>query len=301
MDLITRRHFLGKSLAIGGGLSALSSIAPVILNSFPRPTQDDISLAEWSLVGKIRNGEITNLDVPQICREEFDINGLEFVNTLFENPTSGYLQRLKRNAEDNGVKLVLIMVDDEGSMASAVQEERKQTVINHRKWIDIAQFLGCHAIRTNCRGPADATPENLLNYAEESFHLLLEYAKEAKINVIIENHGGISSDPDFLVALMNRFNDPDFGLLPDLGNFPDDIRTEAIRKVAPYAKGISVKTYYDVDGNHPRYDVEALIKMVHDLGYSGFWGIEAEGSELDSYEQIKLTKRAIERILWGKE
>ncbi len=301
MDSMSRRHFLGKSLAIGGGLSALSSFAPRILNSYPRPREDDISLAEWSLVGKIWSGEITNLDVPQICREEFDINGLEFVNTFFANPTSSYLQRLKNNAESNGVQLVLIMVDDEGSMAAATSKERKQAVVNHRKWVDIAHFLGCHAIRTNCRGPQDATTEDVLNYAEESFNMLLEYAKEAEINVIIENHGGISSDPDFLVALMERFDNPHFGLLPDFGNFPDDIRTEAIRKVVPYAKGISVKTYYDIDGNHPRFDVEDLVEMVHDLDYTGFWGIEAEGRELDSYEQIRLTKRAIERVLWGVE
>ena len=301
MDNISRRNFFSRSLAIGAGLSGLPLISPSKLNSAARPTKDDISLAEWSLNRDLRKEKFTNLDVPRICREEFDINGLEFVNSFFELPTSRYLQRLKRNADDNGVQLILIMVDGEGNMAAATKEERAQTVLNHRKWIDIAYTLGCHAIRTNCAGPRDATAEEMLNYAEESYTNLLEYAKEAQINVIIENHGGISSDPDFLVALMKRFNHPEFGLLPDFGNFDDDIRTEALRKVIPYAKGISVKTYYGKDGTHPRYDVEALVKMAHDIGYSGFYGIEAESRELDSFEQVRLTKRAIERVLWGKE
>jgi len=300
MDSITRRNFFSRSLAIGAGLSGLPLISPSKLNSAARPTKDDISLAEWSLVGDLRKGKFTNLDVPRICREEFDINGLEFVNTFFENPLSRYLQRLKRNADDNGVQLVLIMVDSEGEMAAPTKEERKQAVINHRKWIDIANFLGCHAIRTNCRGPKDASAEDTLNYAEESFNYILEYASQAQINVIIENHGGLSSDPDFLVSLMKRINSPDFGTLPDFGNFPDDIRTEAIRKIVPFAKGISVKTYYGKDGTHPRFDVEALVKMCRNEGYRGFYGIETEGRELDSFEQIRLTKKAIERALWGK-
>lgn len=301
MDDITRRKFLGKSITLGTGLASLPLILTPNINCAARKTKDDISLAAWSLVREFRQGKWKNLDLPRICREDFDINGIEFVNNFFEVPTYRYLQQLKRNADNYGVQLVLIMVDSEGEMAASSKSERMQTVVNHRKWIDIAHYLGCHSIRTNCRGPKEASREDVLNWAEESFNNLLEYAKQAQINVIIENHGGLSSDPDFLVSLMKHVNDPNLGTLPDFGNFPDNIdRAEAIKKLIPYARGVSVKSYFTTDHTHPAYDLEALINLCHNEGYRGFYGIEAEGKELDSWAQVKLTKKAIERALLEK-
>lgn len=301
MSNITRRNFIGKSLAIGSSLSSITSLWPLMVKGAPRPEQDDISLAEWSLVGKLSSKEITNLDIPKICRETFDIHGLEYVNWFFSETTPEYLQQLKKNCNDYGIQSVLIMVDTAGALAATTAEARKNAVENHKKWIDIAKTLGCHAIRANCWAPQGATREEVLNYAEEGFGMLLEYAKEVQINLLVENHGGFSSEPDFLVSLMNRLESDDFGALPDFGNWADDVLIEGIQNMTPYAKGMSVKTYYDKDGNHPRFNVEAVIQMVHDLGYRGFWGIETEGKELDSHEQIRLTKKAIERVLWGKE
>ena len=168
--------------------------------------KDDISLAQWALVDEIRAGKWTNLDFPKIARETFDINGIEFVNTLFEVPTVNYLNQLKQNASDHGVEMVLIMVDAEGDGAEPTSALRKQFVINHRKWIDIAHYLGCQAIRTNCRAPKDADPKEAMKWAIESYQMLLEYAKEAEIKVTIENHGGVSNDPDWMVDLIKAVN-----------------------------------------------------------------------------------------------
>ncbi len=303
MENITRRKFFSKSLALGAGLGALSLIRPSKTEGNYRPRKNDISLAQWSLVREFRQGKWKTIDFPKICKEDFGINGIEFVNTFFEVPTNDYLRRLKKNASSFGVQLVLIMVDSEGEMAAPTKEERIQTVINHRKWIDIANFLGCHSIRTNCRGPEKASREDMLNWAEESFNMILEYAGQAGIGVIIENHGGISSDPDFLVELMKRVNDPNFGVLPDFGNFPDNIdRYEAVRKLVPYAKGISVKTTFNAQGPQilPGYDTEKLIKICQEEGYTGFYGIEAEGQESDSWTQVRQLKKIVEHALWGK-
>ena len=139
---------------------------------------DDISLAQWALIEEIRAGKFKTLDFPKIAREDFGLNGIEFVNTLFEVPTIEYLNTLKRNAADVNVQMILIMIDDEGDGCASTKEERKQFAINHRKWIDIANYLGCHAIRTNCRGEANVPKNEALKYAAESYHLLLEYAKK---------------------------------------------------------------------------------------------------------------------------
>ncbi len=151
--------------------------------------KDDISLAQWALVEEIKAGKWKTLDFLKIAREDFDLNGIEFVNTLFEVPTISYLNALKQNAANNGVAMILIMVDDEGDPCASAKEERKQFEINHRKWIDIAHYLGCHAIRTNCRGTEHVSKEDAMRRASETYYGLLEYAGDSNVKILIENHG----------------------------------------------------------------------------------------------------------------
>jgi len=236
--------------------------------------RSDISLAEWALVEEIRAGKWKNLDFPRIAREDFGLNGIEFVNTLFESPTEIYLKKLKQSADDYGVTMVLIMVDEEGDGASDTKEGRKQFEINHRKWVDIAHYLGCHAVRTNCRGPQDADKTEAMKWAEESYRPLLEYAAPSNVKIIIENHGGVSNDPEWMIAFMKRMNHPLFGILPDWRNpMPDFDNYAYLEKTIPYAKGMSYR-------NQPTEELTAkMIQLTKDAGYKGWYGIESKGRE----------------------
>jgi len=236
--------------------------------------KDDISLAEWALVEEIRAGKCTTLDLPRIAREDFNLNGIEFVNTLFEVPTETYLNKLKKNAADQNVAMVLIMVDDEGDGCAATKEERRQFAINHRKWVDIAQYLGCHAIRTNCRGSVNADKQEALKWAAESYHMLLEYAAASDINIVIENHGGFSNDPDWMLALIKQINHPNFGTYPDWREPAADFDNYIyLQKTAPYAKGMSYR-------NQPTEKLTAqMIQLCKDAGYHGWYGIESKGRD----------------------
>ncbi|HNP20466.1 MAG TPA: sugar phosphate isomerase/epimerase family protein [Panacibacter sp.] len=236
--------------------------------------KDDISLAQWALVEEIRAGRWTTLDFPKIAREDFGLNGIEFVNTLFAVPTATYLNELKNNAADHGVEMVLIMVDDEGDGCASTKEERRQFTLNHRKWIDIAHYLGCHAIRTNCRGMDQTSKEEALQCAAESYHLLLEYAAGSNIKVLIENHGGLSNDPDWMVALMKEVDHPLFGTYPDWREPADDFDNYTyLQKTVPYAKGMSYR-------NQPTEGLTAsMIGLCKQSGYRGWYGIESNGRE----------------------
>jgi hypothetical protein len=227
--------------------------------------KDDISLAQWALVNEIKAGEWKTLDLPKISREDFDINGIEFVNTLFEVPTIGYLNTLKQNAADYGTELVLIMVDDEGDGCAATKEERKQFVINHRKWIDIAHYLGCQSIRTNCRGTQNISKEEALKRASETYYELLDYATGSNVNVLIENHGGISNDPDWMVALMKEVSHPLFGTYPDWRHPSDEFDNFTyLEKTAPFAKGMSYR-------NQSSEELTAkMIALSTNSGYHGW-------------------------------
>lgn len=290
MNSITRRGFLGKSLAIGAaGLVAPALIKTSKVQAAPRIVKDDISIAQWALVEEVRAGKWKTLDFPKIAREDFDINGIEFVNTLFEVPHFNYLKRLKQNANDHGVAMVLIMVDDEGETCTQSKEERKQTVINHQKWIDIAHFLGCHAIRTNCRGPQNASKEEALKWASETYNMMLEYAIQANISVLIENHGGFSDDPDWMVALMKEVNNLNFGTYPDWRGPSDNFDNyEYLQKTLPYAGGMSYR-------NQPTEEITAkMIKLCKETGYRGWYGIESSGRE-----EIKKGKELLKKYLFN--
>ena len=237
-------------------------------------SKDDISLAEWALVEEIRAGKWNNLDFPRIAREDFGLNGIEFVNTLFQSPTEEYLKKLKKNASDHNVTMILIMVDEEGDGCADTKRERKQFEINHRKWVDIAHYLGCHAIRTNCRGPENVDKNEALEWAAESYNMLLDYAKPANINIVIENHGGVSNDPEWMISLVKKLNSPLFGTYPDWRTPSADFDNYSyLQKTVPFALGMSYR-------NQPTEELTAkMIRLSHDSGYRGWYGIESKGRE----------------------
>jgi len=269
-----RRNFLESSITLG----AAGLVSPSLLKNDLMPenksiAKDDISLAQWALVEEIRAGKWKNLDFPRIAREDFGVNGIEFVNTLFEVPTEEYLKKLKQNAKDHGVTMVLIMCDAEGDGGADTKEGQKQFAINHRKWVDIAHYLGCHAIRTNCRGPQNADKKEALKWSTDAYNQLLEYAKPSNVNIVIENHGGVSNDPDWMVDLMKKVNNPLFGTYPDWRQpSPEFDNYTYLQKTLPYAKGMSYR-------NQP--DDALTIKMIElsKKSYKGWYGIESSGRE----------------------
>ena len=292
MSKLNRRNFLERSAALGAaGLLApagLKAAEKITSQSTPRMVKDDISLAQWALVDEVREGKWKTTEFAKVAKEDFGLSGIEYVNTLMEVPTEAYLRKLKKNAEDHGVTSVLIMVDDEGDGCSHTKEGRTQFAINHRKWIDAAQFLGCHAIRTNCRGSQVAQKvgkEESLKWATESYNLLLEYAVQAKIQVVIENHGGLSNDPDWMVALMKEVNNLYLGTYPDWRQPTNEFDNyQFLLKTLPYARGMSYR-------NQPTEELTAkMIKLSKDAGYRGWYGIESSGRDEIKKGKALLTK-----------
>jgi sugar phosphate isomerase/epimerase len=275
-----------------------AAVSPLAALAAPAAGRFKVSLAEWSIHKAIQAGKLTNLDFPRIAHEN-GCEGLEFVNTLWGVPTAGYITRLKKRMADTGTKSVLIMVDDEGWMGHSDHAQRMKAVKNHHKWVDIAAEMGCHSIRTNMYPEKQPTTpaeiETFLGNCADSFTALCEYGAKAGINIIIENHGGISSNPDVVVSLMKRVKAKNLGTLPDFGNFPPEIdRYEAVAKVAAYAKGMSFKCYFEGPGGTEKlYDIPKMFKVVEDSKYSGHIGIEYEGSVLDEIAGIQAGRKAL--------
>ncbi len=307
MTTHTRRQFIQRSLITGLSAGILHDLSTKTVSAFPRPEEDAVSLAIWSLVRSFRVGVWKLLDMPRICREDFGIDGIEYVTSFFEVPVASYLNQLKKQADRYGVKNVLIMVDGEGDMVAKEKKVRMQAAVNHRKWVEIAAYLDCHAIRCNARGGGNHPEEDpdALDRAADSFSALIDYAKEFKINVLIENHGGLSSHPHWLPQLIQKVNSPHFGILPDYGNYRPIEGADVYKCVElamPYAKGVSVKAGWRPDGTHPQYSIEKLLNISKKSGYSGFWGIESSirrGERPSSVEEIK--NDDWQAVLWTKD
>ncbi|MHC5541507.1 sugar phosphate isomerase/epimerase family protein [Singulisphaera rosea] len=304
-SVLTRRTLLRGAL-VGGASLGLGIrptwAAPVSGQPAAGKIGDfKISLAEWSLHKALFKREISNLDFPKIAREKYGIEAVEFVNQFFKDKAgdSAYLKDLKTRAGDQGVTCVLIMIDGEGDLSAESKAERDEAVDKHKKWVDAAAALGCHAIRVNTGH--HYSPSNVTN-AAEACSALTEYGEKNKISIICENHGGPSSNPDALLALIHGVNKPGFGTLPDFGNFPKDRHGkfmldvyEAIARMMPTAKGVSAKSHDFHNGEETELDYGRILKIVTDQGYKGYVGIEYEGSKLSEHEGILATKALLEK------
>jgi sugar phosphate isomerase/epimerase len=257
--------------------------------------RNPLSLAAWSLHRAFFAGEIDQIGMLRTAAE-LGFTGFEMVNTFFPSPQFRYLQTLRQEADALGVRLLLIMCDGEGDLAAADRAARMQAARNHRKWVDIAAALGCHAIRVNVRGD-EADPAVMRERAAEALAALLAYAA-GEVRVLIENHGGLSSDPDWLVSLIRLIDDPHLGTLPDFGNFPPHVdRYAAVERLMPYARAVSAKCYdFAADGTETRIDFARMLAIVRAAGYRGHVGVEYEGTRLPERAGIVAARRLLERV-----
>ncbi|MBM3814428.1 MAG: TIM barrel protein [Acidimicrobiia bacterium] len=263
-------------------------------------TPHGVSLAAWSFSGSFRQGKWKLIEMPGILRNKLGIEALEHVNQFFENPMFTYLQKLKKAFADEGVRSTILMVDGEGNTAGYEKAERVQAAVNHRKWIDIAHYLGCNSVRCNVYGGGEdwKQDKDLVSRAAETLHMMLDYAKGSGLDIIVENHGRASSDPEILVALVKKVNHRKFGLLCDLGNWnKGDDRYAAVRKTLGHAKGLSVKGTWGA-GLDPEFDAEKLVRTALEGGYQGWWGLEvtprrAQGQALSADQQFALEVQTV--------
>ncbi len=294
-----RRNFLRTTAAATAGTMLVS---PAFAMNGTK-SRYQISLAEWSFHQALFANEMTNLDFPKVTRE-LGIDGAEYVNQFFKDKAKDekYLGELKKIAKDEGVTNVLIMCDGEGMVGHPEKAERVKTVENHKKWIDAAAFLGCHSIRVNAG--SRGTYEEQQKLAADGLHMICEYGDTKKINVIVENHGGLSSNGEWLSGVMKMVDHKRVGTLPDFGNFTinrdtgeEYDRYKGVELLMPYAKGVSAKTnVFNAAGDEANMDYYRLMKIVDDAGYKGFVGIEFEGTELSERDGVIATKALLEKV-----
>lgn len=334
-----RRTFLKSSAALVGGL-ALSACdnKKSTMSASETNSRSKISLAQWSLHKALKAGELNNLDFPRIAREDFDFDAIEwsgqFLNVeharLGAQPKGhAYLTETKRVTDDHGLTNLLIMCDHVGNLGDPDNTLRSNAVEGHYAWVEAAKFLGCHSIRVNAASDPSLISEEQKKLCIDGLGRVCAFAQTYGLNVIVENHGGLSSNGAWLASVISGVGLDNCGTLPDFGNFyvarnrgnperyaqskkpyendpiyeEDDIgleydRYQGVTDLMPFAKGVSAKSHdFDAEGNEVNTDYNRMLKIVIDSGYTGYIGIEYEGRTTPEMEGIQLTKTLIERTL----
>ena len=305
----TRRNFL-RNMALAAPVLSLSTACKTAAQHASK-TKFEISLAEWSLHKALFAKKMTNLDFPVMAKKDFGISIVEYVNQFFADKAKDttYLRELLMRCQDNGVSNHLIMIDGEGTMGDPDEAKRKQAVENHYKWVEAARFLGCKTIRVNAGG--EGSKEEVAKRCTESLRQLCEFSKPLNINIIVENHGGNSSNGAWLSGVIKAVGMNNCGTLPDFGNFcirrkdgpwtgpcvEEYDRYQGTAELMPYAKGVSAKAFeFDAAGNETTIDFARMFDIIRASGFNGIIGIEFEGEKLDEAEGIRKTLALLQRL-----
>lgn len=275
-----------------------------------------LSLAQWSINKMVRNDGVDPYTFAEKA-SNWGFEGLEYVSGLYypelekenfsEEAMQNFIDKSNAEAEKYGLENLLIMVDGQGNLAASDAKERDAAVENHHKWVDAAAAMGCHAIRVNLNGSREK--EEWMQASVDGLTKLAGYAKDKNINVIVENHGGPSSNAAWLASVMEEVGMDNCGTLPDFGNFcikredgsyyeskclEEYDKYQGVKELMPYAKAVSAKSYaFDEQGDETRVDYYKMLQIVKDAGYTGYIGVEYEGSELSEEDGIKATRELL--------
>tara|TARA_B110000261_G_scaffold68115_2_gene79730 strand:- start:4552 stop:5460 length:909 start_codon:yes stop_codon:yes gene_type:complete len=285
--------------------------------AYSSPTYNKkISLAQWSLHRTIKIKKELSPNDFSIKAREMGFDAVEYVSSLYWNELKSrsiakITKELVSKSNDNDIKNLLIMVDGEGDLAAKNNYKREKAIENHVKWIEMAHELGCHSIRVNLNGEKEK--KNWIEYSSKSLTKLCSFARKDKINIIVENHGGLSSNAKLLAKVMKEVNLDNCGTLPDFGNFciekedPNNYFSNCINEydkylgmeeLMPYAKAISAKSFdFNNNGEESTIDFKRIIDIVSSFKYKGYYGIEYEGLNLSEEKGILKTKKLLERHL----
>lgn len=301
-EMLDRRRVLGLlgSISLGAVLAGCNGASSVA--SPDAPLVRTMSLAEWSLHRALKAGDITHLDFPVQARRTYGMAAVEYVSTFFRDKVTddSYLRELRARCTGEGVQSVLIMIDGEGDLGAADMTARRDATERHVRWLHAAQSLGCFAIRVNARSEGTRTEQ--MERSADGIHMLADRAQAMKLQVIVENHGGFSSDGSWMAGLMKRVALPNVGTLPDFGNFrlsetEQYDRYKGIAEMMPWARDVSAKAYgFDAAGNETTIDYARMFAILDAARYSGFIGIEFEGKTMSERDGILATKRLLERF-----
>ena len=230
------------------------------------------------------------------------VEGVDILHRQMESEDPAYLQKLKRHAFLNGIDLICLSIHQD--FVSPEAEYRNKNIEHTKHCIELAYAMGIPSIRLNSgrwktiksfddlmekRGiepPLERyTEDDAFNWCIDSTEKCLAKAEECGVILALENHWGLTREPEGVLRIVEAVNSPWLQAMADTGNFMEE-PYDKLQRVFPKTVFIQAKTYYGggewytLDLDYPR-----IAKMLADVGYHGYVSLEMEGKE-DSYSPV---------------
>ena len=256
----------------------------------------EIGIAGWAINRSIRELKtLTLMDFPKLARDEYGVDTVELVSTFFESQSARYLNELRQELARNRLKVHNIAVDT-GNLSSPDEETRRTDLETIKQWFHVARALGSAAIRVNT-GDAQPNDQAALERIVEGYRELAEHGQQSGVKLLIENHGGASSDPKNIQQILDQVDTPWFATCPDVNNFVGETWEEGMRVMAPRAFAVHVKNSgYDPegwqtsqarDGSTRRFNLKESLRILQQAGYTGPLNFEYNSAETDERVGIR--------------
>jgi L-ribulose-5-phosphate 3-epimerase len=307
------RVALGRAVAgaaAGGAAALASSSAAAAADPKPeaaaKPRAFKISLSQWSLHRELLASRLDPLDFAKAANG-FGIDAIEYVSQFFQGKArnKAFLAELKQRAAGEGVWSLLIMVEGEGDLGAPTPKARLRAVDSYKKWVEAAAFLGCHSIRVEAgspKGEGARNEDDAANWVSDGLRRLAEFSDKHGVNVLVENHGGLSSKGSWLSEVLTAVHHPRCGSMPDFGGFDRADGTgydryKGVRELMPFARAVGARAYdFDERGEETKINFGQMLEIVTAAGYHGYVGIEYDGERLSERAGIERTKLLLERV-----
>ena len=321
-----RRDFIKKAALGAAGLGLAATLPEYLYAGINKDMFFKLAISQFSFASQFWTKQLDPLEFAAKSKE-LGISGLDYCSMFFADKAKDqqFLGELKKRAADNGSYNLRIMIDGEGVLGDLNDTTRLKAVENHYKWMDAAAIIGCPMIRVNVEG--EGAPADVAKAAVDSLGKLIEYGRKQNVDVIVENHVGISCNAGWLAGVMKQVNSKHCGTLADFGNFcinrtkpeTNDIagymktkcideydRYKGIEELMPYAKGVHAKSHvFDTNGDDTETDFYKMFKIIKNSGFNGWVSIEYEGGlfkmytkdskYLDDYAGVTATKKLVEK------
>ena len=252
---------------------------------------------------------LTLSEFPARARDTFGVDAIETVAFQFAGLDDPEIDRFATALDASGVRLLNICIDA-GDLLETDADKRAADVAVIEQWIARFAAMGSQFVRINPGSPfsahhGDGLPTHLVDALAE----LGAFAKGHGTRLLVENHGGPSSDPTWMRRLLDAVGPDACGLLLDLGNFdvltsrlmpvlfagasdPSEVLAgtdltplyDGIEALAERAELVSLKAHHVAeDGTVGFVDLERALAILTAHGYDGPLSVEYEGNGGDPW------------------
>ena len=274
-----RRAFLGTLAALTASRPALAADIDPIKRTGPAHMK--LSLAAYSFRTALAGAKKSmTLDGFVDVASAWDLDAVEPTSYYFPDPpTPEYCRSLRRHAFLQGLAISGTAVRNTFTYPPGPQLDKE---IDHvRRWVDLAAELHAPTIRIFAGDLQKGTSEaDARKWCIDAISRACEHAATRGVILALENHGGIVTTPDQLLAIVREVKSDWFGVNLDTGNFRGSDPYAELARLAPYAVVVQVKTEVTM-GSAPRReaDLARVIKLLRDVNYRGFVTLEYEAKE----------------------